>query len=377
MLGVTPHSGLRDNLKRGTVADFLREHLKNNSKLTVVSAYFTIYAYDALKTDLERIEHLDFLCGEPSFINRLDPSKTEKKNFILDADGLELANKLQQKHIARECADWIERKVSIKTIKQSNLLHGKMYHVANAGVQEAILGSSNFTVRGLGLGNAGNNIELNLVVDSNRDRQELIQWFDELWGDETRVRDVKHEVLTYLQQLYENHTPEFIYYKTLFHIFEKFLGDTGKTDADLGKTSLFETDIWKSLFDFQKDGAKGAINKILKHNGCIIADSVGLGKTYEALAVMKYFELKNERVLVLCPKKLRDNWTVYRSNSLLNPFNDDRFRYDVVSHTRDAELGQLRPHRHRRIAQLSEQHARQKGRGREHHPQKPLPETHG
>lgn len=329
----TNNSGLRDNHTRGSVADFLRAKTQSGSNLSIVSAYFTIYAFDALKEELERIEHLDFLFGEPSFVNRLDPSKTEKKAFIIDAAGLELSNKLQQKRVAKECADWIERKVSIKTIKQSNLLHGKMYHVATAGVEDAILGSSNFTVRGLGLGRAGNNIELNLIVDGNRDRQELKQWFDELWGNNELVKDVKQDVLNYLKQLYENNTPEFIYYKTLFHIFEKFLGDAGKTDADLGKTSLFETGIWKALFEFQKDGAKGAINKIIKHNGCIIADSVGLGKTYEALAVMKYFELKNERVLVLCPKKLRDNWTVYRSNSLLNPFNDDRFRYDVVSHT--------------------------------------------
>ena len=315
------------------VADFLRGKIREGSRLSVVSAYFTIYAYDALKENLERMEHLDFLFGEPSFVNRLDPSKTEKKAFIIDAAGLELSNKLQQKRVAKECADWIERKVDIKTIKQSNLLHGKMYHVATAGVEDAILGSSNFTVRGLGLGNADNNIELNLIVDGNRDRQELKQWFDEIWGNEALVKDVKQDVLNYLKQLYENNTPEFIYYKTLFHIFEKFLGDAGKTDADLGKTSLFETGIWKALFEFQKDGAKGAINKILKHNGCIIADSVGLGKTYEALAVMKYFELKNERVLVLCPKKLRDNWTVYKANSLLNPFVADRFRYDVVSHT--------------------------------------------
>jgi len=326
-------SGLRDNHTRGTVADFLREKTQAGSKLSIVSAYFTIYAYDALKEELEGIEHLDFLFGEPSFVNRLDPNKTEKKAFIIDATGLELANKLQQKRVARECADWIERKVEIKTIKQSNLLHGKMYHVATAGVEDAILGSSNFTVRGLGLGNAGNNIELNLIVDGNRDRQELKQWFTELWGNEDLVKDVKQDVLNYLKQLYDNNTPEFIYYKTLFHIFEKFLGDVGKTDADLGKTSLFETEVWKALFEFQKDGAKGAINKILRHNGCIIADSVGLGKTYEALAVMKYFELKNERVLVLCPKKLRDNWTVYRANSLLNPFVSDRFRYDVLSHT--------------------------------------------
>jgi len=327
------HSGLRDNHSRGSVADFLREKIQKESKLSVVSAYFTIYAYDALKQVFARIDHLDFLFGEPSFVNRLDPNKTEKKSFIIDADGLELTNKLQQKRVARECADWIERKVDIKTIKQSNLLHGKMYHVATAGVEDAIIGSSNFTVRGLGLGHAGNNIELNLIVDGNRDRQELKQWFDELWADTTLVKDVKQEVLNYLKQLYENNPPEFIYYKTLFHIFEKFLGDAGKTDADLGKTSLFETDAWKVLFEFQKDGAKGAINKIIRHNGCVIADSVGLGKTYEALAVIKYFELKNERVLVLCPKKLRDNWTVYRANSLLNPFISDRFRFDVLSHT--------------------------------------------
>jgi len=333
MPNTTNSSGLRDNHTRGTVADFIRAKTQDGSKLSIVSAYFTIYAYDALKEELDRIDHLDFLFGEPSFVNRLDPNKTEKKAFIIDADGLELSNKLQQKRVAKECADWIDRKVDIRTIKQSNLLHGKMYHVATAGVEDAILGSSNFTVRGLGLGNAGNNIELNLIVDGNRDRHELKQWFDDLWENEALVKDVKQDVLNYLKQLYENNTPEFIYYKTLYHIFEKFLGDAGKTDADLGKTSLFETGIWKALFEFQKDGAKGAINKILRHNGCIIADSVGLGKTYEALAVMKYFELKNERVLVLCPKKLRDNWTVYRENSPLNPFLADRFRYDVISHT--------------------------------------------
>ena len=327
-------SGLRDNHTRGTVADFLTGKVRDGSRLSVVSAYFTIYAYDALKQTLDRIEHLDFLFGEPSFVNRLDPNKTEKKAFIIEAAGLELANKLQQKRIAKECAAWIEEKVDIKTIKQSNLLHGKMYHIATAGVEDAILGSSNFTVRGLGLGNGdNNNVELNLIVDSNRDRQELKQWFDEQWQDPSLVKDVKQDVLNYLKQLYENNAPEFIYYKTLFHVFEKFLGDSGKTDLELGKTSLFETEVWKTLFDFQKDGVKGAINKILRHNGCIIADSVGLGKTYEALAVMKYFELKNERVLVLCPKKLRDNWTVYKANSLLNPFITDRFRYDVLSHT--------------------------------------------
>ena len=154
------NTGLRDNHARGMVADFLRTKIRDGSRLSVVSAYFTIYAYDALKDWLNNIEHLDFLFGEPSFINRLDPSKTEKKAFIIDAKGLELVNKLQQKRVAKECADWIESKVDIKTIKQSNLLHGKMYHVATAGVEDAILGSSNFTVRGLGLGAGDINLEI-------------------------------------------------------------------------------------------------------------------------------------------------------------------------------------------------------------------------
>lgn len=190
-------SGLRDNYTSGTVGNFLKEKIQDGSRLSVVSAYFTIYAYDALRERLDRIEHLDFLFGEPSYVNRLDPSKTERKSFVIDVEGLQLANRLTQKRVAKDCADWIERRVDIKTIKQSNLLHGKMYHVANGGVEEAILGSSNFTVRGLGLGAAGNNIELNLVVDSSRDRQELKQWFAEVWNDDRLVKDVKQDVLNY------------------------------------------------------------------------------------------------------------------------------------------------------------------------------------
>jgi hypothetical protein len=328
------NSGIRDNHSRGTVADFLESKIEVGTRLSVVSAYFTIYAYEALKASLDQIDHLDFLFGDPTFVQRLDPSKTQKKAFFLNnAEGLELANKLQQKRVAKECSEWIEQKADIKTIKQANLLHGKMYHAASGGREHAIIGSSNFTVRGLGLGSGNNNIELNLIVDGNRDRQELKQWFDELWVNDDLVKDVKKDVLEYLKQLYENHPPEFVYYKTLFHLFEKYLEDTDKTKADLGKTTLLDTDTWKMLFEFQQDGVKGAINKILRHNGCIIADSVGLGKTFEALAVIKFFELKNERVLVLCPKKLRENWTVYRSNSRLNNLLSDQYRYDVLSHT--------------------------------------------
>ena len=326
-------SGLRDNHSRGSVAEFLRTNIQSGANLSVVSAYFTIYAYDALKDCLDGIGHLDFLFGEPSFINRLDPTRTETKAFVIDPDGLTLGNRLQQKRVAMECAQWIEDKVHIKTVKQSNLLHGKMYHIANGGVEEAILGSSNFTVRGLGLAATGNNIELNLIVDGKRDRTELKQWFDEIWGDPRLVKDVKAEVLAYLAKLHANQSPQFLYHLTLFHLFREELEGARDLEDSLQRTTLLESHVWKALFSFQKDGVKGAINKILSHNGCILADSVGLGKTYEALAVIKYFNLRNESVLVLCPKKLRQNWEVYRPQHSLCPLPQDKLQFDLLSHT--------------------------------------------
>jgi hypothetical protein len=328
-------SGIRDNWKRGTVGDFLKDKIQPDSSLSVVSAYFTIYAFEALKDQLKSIAGLRFLYGEPRFLRSLDPEKTDKKAFKIEDNGLQLVNRLEQKRVARECAEWIEQKVQIRSVKQANLLHGKMYHIAHNGVEDAILGSSNFTVYGLGLGDANNNIELNLEVDSSRDRRDLKAWFDELWNDTQLVEDVKDEVLLYLRQLYVNHAPEFIYFKTLYHIFEQFLAGQDEGGLLLDRTQIVETEIWKKLFEFQKDAVKGAINKIHAYGGCIVADSVGLGKTFEALAIIKYFELRNHKALVLCPKKLRENWTIYQAqnNSELNPFVNDRFGYTVFCHT--------------------------------------------
>jgi len=184
-------SGIRDNYSRGIVGDFLKSHIKEGLHLSIVSAFFTICAYEALKGYLNRIGHLDFLFGEPRFIRSLDPDKTETKSFIIDSAGLKLAKCLQQKRVAKECADWIRHKVSVKSVKQTNFLHGKMYHIFTNGVEEAILGSSNFTTHGLGLSASTSNIELNLVVDSNRDRADLKAWFDDLWNDADLVEDVK------------------------------------------------------------------------------------------------------------------------------------------------------------------------------------------
>jgi len=331
---LVPDSGLRDNHDRGTVASYLLEKIEPGCEMSVVSAYFTIYAYQALSRELNSIKRLRFLFGEPKFISSLDPDKTDKKAFSIEDRQIALSNRLSQKQLAQDCAGWIREKVEIRSVKKSRLLHGKMYHIDYGQRQDAILGSSNFTQSGIGAA-PNPNIELNIEVDSKRELADLKAWFDELWNDESLVEDVKEDVLRYLSEIYVDHDPEFIYFKTLYHVFEKFLHDHEAEDRRFKNLEIVETGIWKALFDFQRDGVKGAINKINAHNGCILADSVGLGKTYTALAVIKYFELRNHRVLVLCPKKLRDNWTVYlaQNASDLNPFSKDRFNYTVLSHT--------------------------------------------
>lgn len=327
-------SNIRDNRDRGSVADFLRDQLRSNSRLSIVSAYFTIYAFEALQDELEAIEGLDFLFGEPRFIRSLG-LETDKNAFEIVDSGIELSPRLQQSKLARDCERWITEKVNIRSIKQANLLHGKMYHIDHHGVTSAILGSSNFTLKGIGSAKENNNIELNLILDSDRDKQDLNRWFDELWDNSHLVEDVKESVINYLHQLYRDNAPEFIYYKTLYHVFKKFSDRAEESDYLARDQHLYDSKIWNYLLKFQQDGVIGAINRIRDHNGCIIADSVGLGKTFEALAVIKYFENLNHRVLVLCPKKLRSNWTVYHAsnNSDLNLFLEDKFNYTVLSHT--------------------------------------------
>lgn len=326
-------SSLKDNrAKRGTVGQFLQDRIQPDSVLSFVSAYFTVHAYEALSAKLEGAQSLRFLFGEPSFITGINKGDEKKANFKLTENGITIAKTLTQRPAAKACATWIERMVEIRSIRNSNFLHGKAYHIERGDHSSAILGSSNFTVPGLGLG-SNNNIELNLVVDSSRDRDDLKAWFDEVWADDSLTKDVKEEVLTYLNRLSTPNSPEFIYFLTLFHLFRDELEGNKEVDDALKRTTLLDSQVWKMLYSFQQDGAKGAINKLLDYNGCILADSVGLGKTYEALAVIKYFELRNKEVLVLCPKKLRENWIVHRWDHSLTQFPEDKFRYTVMSHT--------------------------------------------
>ena len=336
------NTSIRDNHKNGSVGQFLIDNVKQGAGLSIVSAYFTIYAYKQLKNQLDQIDHLKFLFGEPTFIKSLDPAKTNRRDFKIEDDKLviPIESRLKQKSISKECSDWIKEKVHIKSMIKPNFLHGKLYLVENPnGVKEAVMGSSNFTVHGLGMGGSPN-IELNMVIQDRRDLDDLTNWFNALWNDTTGlVEDVKAEVLEYLEQLYIENEPEFIYFKTLFHIFENYLDEQKRGGLLNERTGFLKAKSGICCMTFKRR-RKRAINKILKHNGCIIADSVGFGKTFEALAVIRYFELLNYRALVLCPKKLSANWTIYQAsqNNALNPFTKDRFNYTVLYHT---DLGRI------------------------------------
>jgi len=334
-------SSIRDNFSCGSVGDFLKEQIEPDAELSFASAYFNYYAYMKLKESLDHINHLRFLFGEPKFIQKVDPDKRNSRSFNITDDELAVPinERLHQKTAAKACSDWIREKVEIKSLVEPDFLHGKMYYIRKPnGNESALLGSSNFTVQGLGLSTKPN-MELNLVMNDHRDITELKDWFDQLWDgkhDEVPVEDVKEKVLNYLEKLYAENDPQFVYFKTLYHLFGKYIEDQEKGGLLLKETTHFlESQIWNALYTFQKDGVKGAINKILKHGGCIIADSVGLGKTYEALAIIKYFESLNLRTLVICPKKLSDNWTIYQAhkNHSLNPFQKDRFDFNVIYHT--------------------------------------------
>ena len=318
-----------------TVADHLRQNLRDAQAFRLVSAYFSIYGYELLADALESVGEARFLFGDPASVDAPDPGKEEPKSFEVTEKGLTPNHTLRQKYLARRCADWAQSDtVGIRSIAQSNFLHGKMYLTEVPGGDSGIVGSSNFTRRGLGKGNQPN-IEINLVTDDPENCAELREWFDKIWHDEKLTEDAKQKVLDALSRTGKDHAPELIYFKTLYELFSEDIEARLDREQRLDDVHLYDSTVWKKLYQFQKDGAVSVITRLLRHNGCILADSVGLGKTYTALAVIKYFELRNERVLVLCPRKLRENWSLYQAHNAQkgNPFIDDRFSYSLLSHT--------------------------------------------
>ncbi len=314
-----------------TVVDYLQKHLAGADKFSIVSAYFSIYGYGLLAAELSRIGETRFLFGDPSSVDDLTPGEKDDKAFDLTERGLVPSQALRQKPLAEQCAEWVKSNaVSIRSVRRSNFLHGKMYLTPETGV----VGSSNFTKNGLG-GSDRPNLEINLAVSDPDLLAELRGWFDDLWANEALTHDVERRVLDALNRLGRDYAPEFIYFKTLYELFKDRLDAQLDSDRQLREHHLTETAIWNTLYEFQKDGVKSVISRLQQHNGCILADSVGLGKTYTALAVIKYYELRNENVLVLCPNKLRQNWALYQIHHMQvgNPFVEDRFRYSLIAHT--------------------------------------------
>lgn len=246
---------------------------------------------------------------------------------------LKLRNELTQASIAKECAEWIKEKVQFKAPKRPGIVGSKFMHIKNNKKEDLVINNTNdFSASGLGY----TECEQVLFVNSMNDKpttNSMLQMFDIFWSNDDMLDDVKKRVLKSIEKIYKENTPEYLYFVTLYNIFRDYLDELTEDNVIKSKTGFKDTVIWNKLYKFQKDGVLGAIDKIEKYNGCIIADSVGLGKTFSALAVIKYYELRNDRVLVLCPKKLRDNWLVYTQNDKRNILLNDRFNYDVLNHT--------------------------------------------
>jgi hypothetical protein len=328
--------GIIDNKQSGLVGDVLKEYITKGSKLSVAAAHFTLYAFVELKRELSQLEEFRFIFTEPAFVQggNLLKEQIEKNEALLY--GVEEERKykveLNQAYIAKEFAKWLKQKAQIKSVTNQRI-QGGLYHVENKdGTQIGLIGGAPFSSPGLGYSNSSN-IYINNIVDDIEANTQLLRNFYDIWQNEYALQDVKEQILQRLELLYKENSSEFIYFVTLYNLFKDFLQDTKDYEALQTRTGFENTVIWNKLYDFQRDGVIGAINKIETYGGCIIADSVGLGKTFEALAVIKYYELRNHRVLVLAPKKLRENWSIYRLNDKRNILAEDRFSYDLLNHT--------------------------------------------
>lgn len=321
------------------VIDDLKVSISEGSRLSIAAATFSIYAFQELKEQLLNIEELRFIFTEPSFLQ--EKGKLERRQFYIpriDRERtlygspfeLKLRNRLTQKAIATECAEWIKDKVTFKSNVTDDKMNGYI-HVR--GKEEcAYLPINGFTTTDLGC-EKGNNI-LNFVTKLDAaNSKALLQSFDEIWNDSKRFSDVTEQVAESISNIYKENAPEFVYFITLYNIFHEFLEDISDDVLPNEATGFKSSQIWNKLYDFQKDAALAIINKLEKYNGCILADSVGLGKTFTALSVIKYYEGRNKSVLVLCPKKLNDNWITYKSNYVNNPIAKDRLRYDILYHS--------------------------------------------
>lgn len=323
-----------DNVNK-TLKDDLAVEIKKGSKLSIAAVCFSIYAFAELKKELKNIEELRFIFTSPTFIK--EKTTKEKREFYIPRQARErslygsefevkLRNEMTQKAIAKECADWIKKKVTFKSNISDKMIQGQLV-VDDIGYTPI----NNFTTVELGC-EKGNVISTTIVKDQSLTKA-LIGNFNEIWNDKKVLQEVTDEVIDSITAAYNENSPDFIYFVTLYNIFNEFLEDVSEDVLPNEATGFKNSKIWSMLYNFQKDAALAIINKLEKYNGCILADSVGLGKTFTALSVIKYYENRNKSVLVLCPKKLANNWNTYKDNYVNNPIASDRLRYDVLFHT--------------------------------------------
>ena len=326
---------LIDNVNQ-TLRDDLMATIKSGSRVSIAAASFSIYAFQELREQLKDVDELRFIFTSPSFITeKTDKQRREfyipRLNRERDLFGSEfeikLRNELSLKAVAKECADWIRRKVCFK----SNRTNENMIGFINVD-ETNYMPITGFTTVDLGC-ERGNNAYQFVQRTNAPLSQFYLNLFDQVWNDNEKLQVVTEEVLDNITNAYKENAPEFIYFVTLYNIFNEFLEDISEDVLPNEATGFKDSVIWGKLYNFQRDAALAIINKLEKYNGCILADSVGLGKTFTALSVIKYYENRNKSVLVLCPKKLHDNWVTYRSNYVNNPLVADRLRYDILYHT--------------------------------------------
>ena len=323
------------------VIDDLKQTLSSKSQISIAAASFSIYAYEALKEELEKVDSVNFIFTSPTF--NTDKAEKQKREFYIPKLNRErnlfgsdfeirLRNQLTQRAIARECADWIRRKVKFKT----NITHGSMNAFLNIQNEEetyTYMPFNEFTTTELGLDRGNNICPMVVGMPGHSSTDMFLMNFAELWKDKEKFQDVTENIIESIETVYKENAPAFIYFITLYNIFSEFLEDISEDVLPNEATGFKSSIIWNKLYNFQRDAALAIINKLEKYNGCILADSVGLGKTFTALSVIKYYENRNRNVLVLCPKKLNDNWQTFRSNYKNNPVLADRFRYDILFHS--------------------------------------------
>jgi len=321
------------------VKDDLKQEIRAGSKVSIAAACFSIYAYQELKEQLSEISELRFIFTSPTFTTERAPK--EKREFYIPREmrestlcgsdfEIKLRNELTQKAIAKECADWIRQKVKFKSNISGDMMQG-FVNVANEN-NYTYQPFSGFTTVDLGCERGNNAFNYVLKIDAPQS-QTFLQTFNSLWNDSAKMQDVTEQVIDNISVAYRENSPEFIYFVTLYNIFSEFLEDISEDVLPNEAIGFKNSLIWNKLYDFQKDAVLAIINKLEKYNGCILADSVGLGKTFSALAVIKYYEKRNKDVLVLCPKKLANNWNTFKGNYVNNPIAGDRLSYDVLYHT--------------------------------------------